>query len=137
MYQRRNVVRSEGRVASVDYRLQIVGGDLVGRYIQAEDLEGKFGVRQVFPTPLVATVSLWPKRNVEDAGRVRRKAFCEERGGTGTYPIGWNWDLLRQEQTAVCSESFKHNSLEGELGKLASCKAVGHVKDVHRSHRLW
>jgi hypothetical protein len=40
MYQWCNVLRTEGRVASVDDGFQIVRRDLVGRYVQAEDLEG-------------------------------------------------------------------------------------------------
>ena len=44
MYQWGDVLRTKGRVTLVDDGFQIVRRDLVGRYVQAEDLEGQLGV---------------------------------------------------------------------------------------------
>lgn len=52
MRQRHHVVRAERRVAPVDDGFQVLGRDFGGRDVEAEDLESKVGVGEVFPTPL-------------------------------------------------------------------------------------
>lgn len=44
MCHRRHVFRSKGRVTPVDDGFQIVCGDFVRRYVQAEDLKGQLGI---------------------------------------------------------------------------------------------
>ena len=56
--QRGDILRPEGRVASVDQSLQINRRDFRGRDVEAENLQGDLLVCEVFPATLYQTVSL-------------------------------------------------------------------------------
>jgi hypothetical protein len=58
MYQRCNVLLTKRGVTSVNEGFQVVGGDLGGRYIQAEDFESQLLVGEVFPAHLKGISSL-------------------------------------------------------------------------------
>lgn len=49
MYEGGYFFGAEGRVTPVDNGFQVGGGDLVGRYVEAEDAECEVGVGQVLP----------------------------------------------------------------------------------------
>ena len=114
MGQGDNIFCAECRVAPFNDAFQVFRGDLGGGDIKADDLEGKFGVREIFPTLLRSIISLrsrWAalKAKNEDSGR---KRLC---GIEYTYPVVCGRDLVRQEKTAIRSESLQDNGLEREL----------------------
>lgn len=74
MRQWHHVVRAERRVAPVDDGFQVRGRDFGGRDVEAEDLESKVGIGEVFPTPLRCMMSLGPA-----SGLVRRSRRPKDR----------------------------------------------------------
>lgn len=54
MFQGRRLGGAKRRIAAVDDALQVVARDLVGRYVQRQDLEGKVGECEVLPALPIA-----------------------------------------------------------------------------------
>lgn len=53
------------------------------------------------------------------------------------YPVHRNWDLLGQEKTAIRSESFQNNGLEGELEAISRLSIHNmHSENSRHGHPL-
>lgn len=112
MNQRRNVFGAKRRVAAVDDGLEVVGGDLGARDVEAEDLEGEFGVREVFPVALRSVSA------IDSCGQVESIEAMSATQGNAlmcAYPVLCGRNLVRQEETPVSGEALEDNGLEREL----------------------
>lgn len=112
MNQRRNFFGAERRVAAVDDGLEVVGGDLGARDVEAEDLEGEFGIREVFPVALRSVSA------IDSCGQVESIEAMSATQGIAllrAYPVLCGGNLVRQEETPVSGEALEDNGLEREL----------------------
>lgn len=135
MDQRRDVLRAERRVTSVDDGLEVIGRDLGPRNVEAEDFESELGVREVFPVALRAVLA------IDSCGQdrlIRGMSATQGNALLRAYPVVCGGNLMRQEEAPVSGEALEDDRFERELeSQLVERRRTCLWENKHRSRRPW
>jgi hypothetical protein len=129
--ERRDLFGAERRVAAVDDGLEIVGRDLGPRNVEAEDLEGELGVREVFPVALPSVLAI-DSRGQDESNRSHERDAGED-ALMRPYPVLCGGNLMRQEETPVGGEALEDNGFERELESRSAESAAEAVRGQQTS----